>query len=141
MATYTDGKSLASATRARVSRVRSMVGRVVMLQAQAGMATSRGLTHGPQRGPNPPSPVSPKLPIGRRTGKLFASWRVRRVASGERNARTVALYNRAPHHQYVLRPGGTKRMADRGYWQALAVTSAPSRRSIAKKSLDRAMKG
>lgn len=141
MATYTDGKSLASATRARALRVRSMIGNVAMMQAQAGMATSRGLTHGPNRGMNPPSPVSPKLPIGRRSEKLFRGWRVRRVATGKANERSVALRNNAPHHRYVLRPGGTRTMSDRGYWGAQRTTSLPTIRRIARRELHKALKG
>ncbi len=141
MAVYTDGKSLANATRARALRLRRALPGIVMAQATAGMATSRGLTHGPQRGMNPPSPVSPKLAIGRRTGQLFASWRVKRVATGEAGKYSVALYNRAAHHRFVLRPGGTRTMSDRGYWQAHRTASAPSRRSIAQKGLQTALKG
>jgi hypothetical protein len=141
MAIYTDGKTLAAATRARAARLRKSLPVIVMAQANAGKATSRGLTHGPQRGANPPSPVSPKLAIGRRTGKLFASWRVRRVASGVAGTSVVVLYNRAAHHQFVLRPGGTRRMSDRGYWEAHRKASAPSRQSIARKGLHQALKG
>lgn len=141
MATYTDGKTLAASTRARAARLRRALPGIVMAQANAGKATSRGLTHGPQRAINAPSPVSPKLAIGRRTGKLFASWRVRRMASGQAGVSMVALYNRAPHHQYVLRPGGTRTMSDRGYWQAQRTASAPSRLSLARKGLHQALKG
>lgn len=141
MATFTDGKSLAASTRARAERLRRALPGIVMAQANAGKATSRGLTRGPQRAINAPSPVSPKLAIGRRTGKLFSSWRTRRVASGVAGTSIVALYNRAPHHQYVLKPGGTKTMSDRGYWQAQRTASAPSRRSIARKGLHQALKG
>lgn len=141
MATFTTGAALAASTRARADRLRRALPHIVMAQANAGKATSRGLTRGPQRAINAPSPVSPKLAIGRRTGKLFASWRVRRIASGQAGVSIAALYNRAPHHQYVLRPGGTKTMSDRGYWQAHRTASAPSRLGIARKGLASALKG
>lgn len=141
MATYTSGKDLAAKTRARAAALRRELGNIVMAQARAGMATSRGITHGPQRALNAPSPVAPIRPIGRRTGKLFSSWRVRRLASGSANTRQAALYNRATHHVYVLRPGGTRRMADRGYWEAHRKASAPSRRAIAQKGQQRALRG
>ena len=141
MSTYTNGKDLAASTRARAARVRAMIGEVAMLQAQAGMATSRGLTHGPQRAINAPSPVSPIRPIGRRTGRLFRGWRVKRIASGAPNVRSVALRNNAPHHVYVLKPGGTKRMADRGYWKAQREASAGTLRRIARRELHKALKG
>lgn len=141
MKTYTNGADLAASTRARAARIRAMIGDVAMLQAQAGMATSRGLTHGPQRAIHAPSPVSPIRPIGRRTGKLFAGWRVKRVASGEANVRAVALRNNTPHHQFVLKPGGTKTMSDRGYWQAQREASLPTLRSIARRELEKALKG
>jgi hypothetical protein len=141
MATYTTGASLSRATRARAARVRAMIGQVAMLQAQAGMATSRGLTHGPQRGENPPSPVSPIRPIGRRSERLFRGWRVKRVASGRANERSVALRNNAPHHIFVLRPGGTKTMTDRGYWKAQREAAAPTLRRIAQRELHKALQG
>jgi hypothetical protein len=141
MATYTDGRLLAKATRARAARLRASLGTIVMTQAQAGMATSRGITHGPQRPVGFRGPVSPTRPIGRRTGKLFKSWKVRRMASGSADTRSVALYNTAPHHRFVLNPGGTKTMSDRGYWQAQREASAPSRLSIARKGLVSALRG
>jgi hypothetical protein len=141
MAVFTTGADLARATRARADRLRRALPGIVMAQANAGKATSRGLTHGPHRAINAPSPVSPKLAIGRRTGKLFGGWRTRRVASGQAGTSIVALYNRAPHHQYVLKPGGTKTMSDRGYWDAQRTASAPSRRSIARKGLHKALRG
>ena len=140
MATYTTGHALAAATRAQSARIRAMLPVVVMAQAQAGKATSRGITHGPQRSASFRGKVSPVRPIGRRTGKLFRSWRVRRLAS-DPGTRSVVLYNTAGHHQYVLRPGGTKRMTDRGYWQAQREASAPSRFSIARKGLHQALRG
>lgn len=141
MAIFTNGKDLAAKTRARAAALRRGLGSVVMEQAQAGKATSRGITHGPQRSASAPSPVSPIRPIGRRSGRLFGGWRVRRVASGSANTRKAALYNTAAHHVYVLRPGGTRRMADRGYWEAHRKASAPSRRSIAQKGQSRALRG
>lgn len=141
MATYTSGIEMAKATKARAARLRASLGTIVMEQSEAGKATARGLTHGPQRAINAPSPVSPVLPIGRRTGRLFAGWRTRRVSSGMANVRQVAVYNRAAHHVFVLRPGGTRRMSDRGYWEAHRKASAPSRRSIAQKGQQRALKG
>lgn len=141
MATYTTGKDLASSTRARAAKLKKIMGEVVIAQAKAGAATSRGITHGPQRPVSFRGKVSPVRPIGRRTGKLFSGWRVRRVSSGQANARKAALYNVAAHHQYVLRPGGTRRMTDRGYWRAQREASAPSRLSIARKGQLRALKG
>ena len=141
MATYTSGIEMAKATKARAARLRAALGTIVMEQATAGKAVARGLTHGPQRAINAPSPVSPIRPIGRRTGKLFASWRTRRVSSGSPDTKKVALYNRAAHHGYVLKPGGTRRMADRGYWEAHRKASAPARRSIAQRGQQRALKG
>ena len=140
MTTYTNGKDLAAATRARNARIKAMLGTVVMRQAAAGKATSRGITHGPQRPAGFRGKVSPVRPIGRRSGKLFKSWRVRRLAS-DPGSRSVVLYNTAGHHQYVLRPGGTKRMTDRGYWQAQREASAQTRIKIAKRELDKALKG
>lgn len=141
MAIYTSGIEIARQTRARAARLRASLGTIAREQAEAGKATARGLTHGPQRPINAPSPVSPIRPIGRRTGRLFASWRTRRIASGAPETRQVVLYNRAPHHVYVLRPGGTRRMADRGYWEAHRKASAPARRRIAQRGLQRALKG
>jgi len=140
VATYTSGKDLAKITRQRAAKLKKVMGEVVVAQARAGAATSRGITHGPQRAINAPSPVSPIRPIGRRTGKLFSGWRVRRVG-GDARSRKAALYNVAAHHQYVLRPGGTRRMTDRGYWKAHRDASAPSRLSIARKGQLRALKG
>jgi hypothetical protein len=141
MAVYTSGVVMAQATRARAARLRAALPGIVMEQATAGKAVARGLTHGPQRAINAPSPVSPIRPIGRRTRKLFSGWRVRRVASGANDTRKVVLYNRAVHHGYVLKPGGTKRMKDRGYWEAHRKASAPATRSIAQKGQQRALKG
>lgn len=138
---YTDPRALARATRERTARLRASLGQVAIEQAQAGMAVSRGLTHGPERSPSTPSPVRPIRPIGRRTKRLFQGWRVRRLATGQAGTRAAVLYNRAPHHAYVLRPGGTARMSDRGYWQAHRIASAPSRRRIAQKILQRALRG
>lgn len=141
MAIYTSGIAMAKDTRTRAARLRASLSTIVMKQANAGKATSRGITHGPQRAISAPSPVSPIRPIGRRTSRLFRGWRVRRIASGSANTRKVAIYNTAAHHVYVLRPGGTRRMTDRGYWQAHRKASAPSRRSIAQKGLTRALRG
>ncbi len=141
MATYTNGIELARATKARAARLRAALGGIAMEQATAGKTVARGLTHGPQREINAPSPVSPIRPIGRRTGKLFSGWRVRRISSGSADTRQAAIYNRAPHHVYVLKPGGTKRMADRGYWEAHRKASAPATRSIAQRGQQRALRG
>lgn len=141
--TTTDPKALARKTLERAMKLRKALPLVASQQAQAGQMVSQELTSGPQRPKNFRGPVSPKLPIGRRSRKLRAGWRRVRLAGGWQGHRaaSVALKNVAPHHVYVLRPGGTRKMSDRGYWLAQRTRSKASREAIALRHLRAAMKG
>lgn len=144
MATYTSGIALAAVTRARAAKLRKALPTVASQQAHAGRLASQELTSGPQRSANAPSPVAPKLPIGRRSRQLRRGWRLRRLAGAGgyqgSYAPGMALYNVAPHHVYVLRPGGTRRMSDRQYWQAQRARSKSSREAIALRHLRAALR-
>lgn len=104
-------------------------------QAESGQADAITLTSGPQRGRNAPSPVRPRLPIGRRSRKLVSGWKIRRIKNGRQ------LYNRAPHHLYVLAPRGTKTMHPRGYWKAHLRLTHPRMLPIARKHINQSLKG
>lgn len=60
---------------------------------------------------------TPLLPINLQSGRLQRSLRVfRRQAQGEHY---LQLQFTAPQSKYVLRPGGTTKMVDRGFWKAM----------------------
>lgn len=137
-----DPKALAKLTRERAARLRKALPLVASQQAQAGQLTSQELTDGLQRPKSFRGPVTPKLPIGRRSRQLRRGWRRVRMSGSYQGAYapSVALKNVAPHHVYVLRPGGTRKMSDRGYWLAQRTRSKSAREAIALRHLRAAMK-
>ena len=96
----------------RIKALKAEVGRV----AAASQGEAVRLTSGPQRTGRERGPVSP-LPIGVRSGALRGGWRLEPFTRGEESG--WRLFNVAPHHVYVLSPGGTARMRSRGFWTAL----------------------
>ena len=140
--TTTDPKALARRTLERAARLTQALPLVAAQQAQAGQLASQQLTSGPKRAAGFRGPVTPKLPIGQRSGQLRRGWRRSRLPGGwqGRKAASVALYNNAHHHVYVLRPGGTRRMTDRHYWEAQRAKSRASREAIALRHLRAAMR-
>lgn len=75
----------------------------------------------------------PLLPINFQTGRLYRSWRVFARRTGD----TVAyrLQNMAKHGKFVLRPGGTKYMVDRGFWAELQRRVIPKARKLSRDAL------
>jgi len=60
---------------------------------------------------------APLLPINVQTGRLLRGWRLMPRPSGA--TQTLILQNVSPESKFVLRPGGTRRMVDRGFWKEL----------------------
>ena len=125
----------ASVMRRRISRIKSAQQAANKEQAEAGQKAAVGLTSGPSRSRNAPSPVMPRLPIGRRSRKLVSGWKIRKTQNGRQ------LYNTARHHVYVLAPKGTKRMKSRRYWEAHLRVTRPQMLPIARKHIVQALKG
>lgn len=59
----------------------------------------------------------PLLPIGQMSGDLKNKWRVFARAVGSETV--YRLQNMSPQARFVLSPGGTSRMVDRGFWREL----------------------
>ena len=78
----------------------------------------------------------PLVPINIQTGKLHRSWRIFTRRGGD----TVVyrLQNLAKHGKFVLRPGGTKHMTDRGFWAELQRRVIPKARKLSRDALQRA---
>lgn len=64
----------------------------------------------------PPKVAIAPLPINTQSGELARSLRVFRRSSGGTVAHQLQFTS---PHAVVVRPGGTSRMIDRGFWQAL----------------------
>lgn len=78
----------------------------------------------------------PLLPINRQTGALYRAWRIfQRHTSG---GLIFRLQNMSRHGKFVLNPGGTKNMTDRGFWVELQRRVIPKARKIAQDALKRA---
>lgn len=132
---FTDPKDLARKTRDRARALKKGIGEANRDQVALAKSTAIALTSGPRRAINAPSPVSPILPIGRRTLRLVRGWRVVRITGGR------ALVNLAPHHVFVLAPNGTKRMRPRRLWEALRLRTARPMTAISARAQARALQG
>jgi len=60
---------------------------------------------------------APLLPINVQTGRLLRGWRL--MPRQSRAMQVLILQNVSPESKFVLRPGGTKNMVDRGFWKEL----------------------
>jgi hypothetical protein len=75
----------------------------------------------------------PLVPINEQSGRLRRSWRIFRRRDPEKGSVAFQLQNIAPESKYVLAPGGTARMIDRGFWNELNRRVLPK---IRRKHLD-----
>lgn len=73
----------------------------------------------------------PILPINRQTGKLLRGWRLMPRRSSA--MQMFILQNVAPHSKFVLNPGGTKRMIDRGFWKEMHKIFKPHNKQTIQK--------
>jgi len=151
VADFTDPQALARRTRERARSLKRGMDGATLDQATLAKSEAVALTSGPRRARNAPSPVSPVLPIGQRTRKLVRGWRVIRTRGGR------ALVNLAPHHVFVLAPGGTRRtvtnpdgtkrrsgrhlMRPRRLWEALRLRTARPMTAISARAQARALQG
>lgn len=148
---FTNPRDLARKTRDRARALKRGMDGVTRDQAALAKSEAVALTSGPRRAINAPSPVSPILPIGRRTMRLVRGWRVVRIRGGR------SLVNQAPHHVFVLAPGGTRRtvtnpdgtkrpsgrhlMRPRRMWEALRLRTARPMTAISARAQARALQG
>lgn len=94
----------------------------------------RGTSTGPSAAPSLFSSW-PLTPLNQRSGRLARSWRVFRRAGGGADGETVyRLQNVSPESRFLLRRGGTKRMVDRQFWEALSRRTVPALRRKAREA-------
>lgn len=160
MATFRDPRQLASHQRTRASRVRRSMDMCSREQAELALKEAKILTSGTTaqstltaaghpfrkdrlRGIGQRIAATgrsllssfPLLPINQQSGALLRGWRIftRFSSSGP----IYRLQNIARNRQFVLMPGGTKHMVDRGFWAELNRRVLPKARRMSKEALKR----
>lgn len=161
MGTYRDARDLAKRQRERAKGIRRSMDQASREQAELALKEAQKLTSGTTkqatltaaghpfrknrlrsigkkiaRSTKSTFASFPLLPINRQTGDLYRAWRIFARKTGE--SMVYRLQNMSRHGKFVLNPGGTKNMTDRGFWVELQRRVIPKARKLAEDALKRA---
>lgn len=162
MATFTNARDLARKQRGQVARVLRALELANKQAAEVAMAEAVKLSKGSQRTPKELRKAGhpfaknrlrsigakfggkslmqafPLLPIGRNGGGFAGGWKIVERKSG--SGKGWRLVNTDPKAPFLLSPGGTKHMVDRGFVAELRKRVAAKVRALHRRALKDALK-